>query len=946
MTFDELIILLPCQNLDELTGYREENDALELLAGWSALWHPALLAHAKRVPAWHAAESPPEHASGRLYVIPTSSEWRLPSGWVSEAEGVQSFIVWRLRRREEIVAAALGQIEGGSGEVAADLAADFLALGFCHLQIQLLTRHLHYTSYLDEARFQEDAVAAAEAAMLGDEPTARDRLHKCFDLLTQAREYFYPVQTHLVDLTLVGPTTLGETLRRELAAGAKINLMVSGRTVEEMADKEPSTLAAIRAALEQKQVSLVGGEFSENDLPLAPIESILRQLRQGAAVYTQHLGQKPTVFGRRHFGLSPVLPQILQRSGFAGAIHITMDGGRLPKADQSKIDWTGLDGSELGALAEGLLDASQAASFFSLPERLSKSLQTYQVSTVLFVHWPGQAGPWYEDLRRIAAYGPVLGQFMTLGDYFAQTDMPGNISRFSADRYRSPYLEQAVDEGARDPISRYVRLHRRTSAAESENAIATLASLLSGRLASEAGDLLEQVDQVAETKAADTDRESEVDNRLATATSAAIENLSAALPRAKASAVPGYLVVNPHSFARRVEVDVSRLAGLPDVTGPILAAQESGASKAALVQVPPMGFAWVAVGSSSPAPSPVKLHVEQHLLRNEHFEVKISPETGAIQSLHGYNRRGNRLSQQIALRMTDYSRTPYGMASGADEDECYSTMVADSVAVVSPGPAMGEIVSRGRLVDRGGRSVAGFRQTMRLWQGSRILLLDLELDVEEEPGYNPWASYYAARFAWSDATTDLRRGVSLSNQPTDAENLESPHFVEIEAAVGRATILTGGLPFHRRIGLRKLDTLLVVRGETARKFRLGIGIDLAHPIPAALDLLAPATARLETAAPPAGSASGWLFHVDARNVVATHWEPLASDGRVEGFRVRLLETEGRPTRLALGSFRKVATARQVDFQGATVTQLPIEEDKIRISMGGCQWVEIEARWTN
>ncbi len=42
--------------------------------------------------------------------------------------------------------------------------------------------------------------------------------------------------------------------------------------------------------------------------------------------------------------------------------------------------------------------------------------------------------------------------------------------------------------------------------------------------------------------------------------------------------------------------------------------------------------------------------------------------------------------------------------------------------------------------------------------------------------------------------------------------------------------------------------------------------------------------------------SSWLFHIDARNLVATHWEPLEQEGRIAGFRVRLLETEGRPGR--------------------------------------------------
>ena len=102
--------------------------------------------------------------------------------------------------------------------------------------------------------------------------------------------------------------------------------------------------------------------------------------------------------------------------------------------------------------------------------------------------------------------------------------------------------------------------------------------------------------------------------------------------------------------------------------------------------------------------------------------------------------------------------------------------------------------------------------------------------------------------------------------------IESPHFVDICRGKQRTTLLCGGLPYHRRFGPRKLDTLLVVRGETARSFRLGIGIDVPHPMAAALGFLAPPLVLPDQPPPP--TPTGWLFHLDCRNVLATHWEPL------------------------------------------------------------------------
>ena len=37
-----------------------------------------------------------------------------------------------------------------------------------------------------------------------------------------------------------------------------------------------------------------------------------------------------------------------------------------------------------------------------------------RTATVVFAHWPGRASCWYDDLRRIAAYGSVLGKFSTM----------------------------------------------------------------------------------------------------------------------------------------------------------------------------------------------------------------------------------------------------------------------------------------------------------------------------------------------------------------------------------------------------------------------------------------------------------------------------------------------------------------------------------------------------
>ncbi len=143
-----------------------------------------------------------------------------------------------------------------------------------------------------------------------------------------------------------------------------------------------------------------------------------------------------------------------------------------------------------------------------------------------------------------------------------------------------------------------------------------------------------------------------------------------------------------------------------------------------------------------------------------------------------------------------------------------------------------------------------------------------------------------------------------------------------------------------------LDSLLEVRGETARKFRVGIGVDLPQPAAAAVELLAPPTVWQGNTPPPAASV-GWFFHLDAKNIVATYWEPLPAPerpGTSHGFRVRLLETAGRPGRVSLRAYRPVISARQVDLQGQTLLQVPVEGDRLSLDFAAYEWIEVEAVW--
>ena len=505
-----------------------------------------------------------------------------------------------------------------------------------------------------------------------------------------------------------------------------------------------------------------------------------------------------------------------------------------------------------------------------------------------------------------------------------------------------------------DPISRWAKLYRRRAAADAIAGMNLLTQMIAADKTAPT-DAIEklylEIDAALESNGAAADSSTELDRRIDDLSAQAASDFSDSLPRKDAPPVPGRLAINPRSFP----------CGLPADTSDSSIAQ-------AQKEVPPMGFVWlgdsdadnveppdVANDSSAETASPstrvlkkftqwrktkkgLPPLAEENTLRNEFFEIAFDAATGGIRAIHDYHTRNNRLAQQVALRLPGMN--PAASAAG-DEEAAYSIMAADEFFIARCDERTAEMCARGRLVDRDVATVARFSQTTRVRRGSRVIELDIEIQPEREPDTGAWDSYYAARFAWHDSTADIFRDVNSTTQPTDTAILESPRFVDVRSEKFHTTILTGGLPFHRRFGLRKLDTLLIVKGELQRRFRLGIGIDLPRPAASAEQFLSPPIIVREAAAPPLNPA-GWLFHIDARNVVATAWESIVEDGLLAGFAVRLLETEGRNTSAHLRCFRPIGMAETADFRGQDRNELAVDNDKIAVDLAAYEFLQLEA----
>jgi hypothetical protein len=239
----------------------------------------------------------------------------------------------------------------------------------------------------------------------------------------------------------------------------------------------------------------------------------------------------------------------------------------------------------------------------------------------------------------------------------------------------------------------------------------------------------------------------------------------------------------------------------------------------------------------------------------------------------------------------------------------------------------------------------------------------LELTPEIEPGENPWDSYFCLRTAWSDATVDVRASRQTGSYPVEGHLLHAPLFVDMRTETEATTILAGGLPFHRRFGLRRLDTLLIPREETSESFQVATGIDLPQPMNAALQWLAPLRS-LEEPLPSPSVPSAWLFHLNSRNLQILDWQLLdeipppfpaaeaneqkrvddETDGdasveppsvperepveEIGGVMIKLIETEGKRAKTGLQCFLPISRAWMPKQEGKPPKELDIEGDRV------------------
>jgi hypothetical protein len=509
----------------------------------------------------------------------------------------------------------------------------------------------------------------------------------------------------------------------------------------------------------------------------------------------------------------------------------------------------------------------------------------------------------------LSRFAPVLGTWTTLSRYMNEVMAGEYVSAASADDFHGDALQQRVSAHHPAPVSSFVmHLHRRRRL-DTVWSLAALHRGLAGK-----NDTLPVDARLAALEDRLETGEENVETDLAVVEKEVTETLASRLVARAAEDTPGFLVLNPCGFARRVALELDDVPGPLPIAGPIKAAQFANNQAKLVVEVPQLGFAWIPrVGPPGTPPPPMRMKLaDPKAVRNEFFEAEIDPATGGLRVLRDQRTRISRMGQMLVYNPG-------------------SRMVVRSVTVTSEGPALGEVVSEGVLVDEQERELATYRQRFRAWLGRPILELRIEIIPHHRPEGYPWHAYYASRFAWGDERATLMRGVNATAYVTTHTRPDSPEWLEVRQGPQATQIFPCGLPFHQRHGGRMLDVILIPEGETATTFDIALGMDREYPAQTALGLATPVPYVPLAKGPPHVGATGWLFHIDMPNLVMLGLRPAAEGA--DAIVAHLLESVGRSTYAEFRCVRDPQRVTIVEPNGAPRMEASASGDAALFEIG-------------
>ena len=450
MAIERTTVFLPCHTLDDFPTWLEEAEADDLLAAWTAAWHPALVAAVGAAPQWASIDLPVPQGP-LLGIVPTTWDDRFAAQFDSACT-VGSAFVRRAVGVEQIERAAADRLGLPVGPLAgARWADDFRAVGVAALLAGLLARRMRSHADLESTSFFTAVVAAARAVVAGRDDDGEAALREAFDALSATRARYYPVDSYVIDLVLLAAATRGAALVAAIDSPVPVAVAASGESITEVFSAHPDAVAAVRAAVDAGRVELCSGPAADTPLDLATPESALHSFIRGREAFSALFNAPPASFARVAGGAIPLLPQLLAGCGVEGGIWTLFDGSPLPDVGGGMIRWQA-GGAAIDLLAAAPLDARSARTVLALHETLGDALDREHVAAVLFAHYAGTASRWHALVRRIGRWTNLLGTFVTPRELARRTTGAGTTVSLEPDAF-PPTLPRSTAAAGDDVIT-------------------------------------------------------------------------------------------------------------------------------------------------------------------------------------------------------------------------------------------------------------------------------------------------------------------------------------------------------------------------------------------------------------------------------------------------------------------------------------------------------------
>jgi hypothetical protein len=988
MNQHELIMLSPYRFPGQYLLTLGDDDMACWLNAFTALWHPALLWQAKGPPRCDTQYDHEQPRPNCVYALPESPPLYLPDDWRERVKAVGSIVFAATPDREATLANLQDALEPAAWDetlrqLPPEELGPFFGIGWGHLLHASMVEAMERENSVETLPFWDDiqgaiavraglpftpsAPPAADGQGPPPDPSAappptpvdwKHHLRRAAEKLSSAREFLYPVTINWLDLYVLDESKLADPWPMSLLQGVPVNVLASGVLLEKLAREQPDKLALLRQRIQAEQAEVCGGVYREREDALLPVDSQLWNLKHGREVARKILGDAEgdvRVFARKRFGFHSQQSLMLTSSGITRCLMLCFDeNSGLPVYQSVSISWPSPDGKAVDAFTRNPLPVDSPQTFFNLGHYWYKTTREDHTAAVALVHKDKPPAVWYSDLMHLSSLAPVLGLWTTFSRFFTHATSGEHIPALVPDDFHFDYLSERTAAVAREtassgdtanggPVSnfaRHVRLRRRLDTCW------TLAALQRGLAGSrdtlDVAEPLTRLENLVEGNAPDAPQEmGELDALEKKIAGTLADRL---LSRATGTQ-PGYLILNPCGFGRRLALELEGatrpLAISRNASDPVKACQIDGNLLRLVVEVPALGFVWIPregpMGTTVP-PGKIRLADAQSLsMRNEFYEVEIDAQTGALKAIRDHKTRVNRLGQRLIFQPG-------------------SQMKMTQAKVTSTGPALGEIITEGVLLDEHQQELAKFRQRFRLWLGRPVLELRIELEPVKPPTGYPWYAYYGSRFAWRDERSFLLRSSAGTGYVTSHPRPQTPDYLELRSGRMGTVIFPGGLPFHQKHEGRMLDVILVTEGETARTFALAIALDREQPMQTAQGLTTPVVVVPTSKGPHPNDkgigSSGWLFHLDSPHLLLSQMRPGKAEangsrntsGPDDAIVARLLECGGHSGQAEFRCARNPKRAAVLNCRGDFMLEASLSGDAVQLEVTPNDLIEVQVEF--